>query len=59
MATTKKRKVDTERRSFQDKWTKDYFFVEVKGKPVCLVCGNALAIMKKKPTWSIITAQTG
>jgi hypothetical protein len=23
------------------------FFVEVKGKPVCLVCGDALAVMKK------------
>ncbi|MBN3322622.1 GTD2A protein, partial [Atractosteus spatula] len=47
MATTKKRKVDAECRSFQEKWTNYYFFVEVKGKPVCLVCGNALAVMKK------------
>ncbi|XP_074050066.1 general transcription factor II-I repeat domain-containing protein 2A-like isoform X2 [Macrotis lagotis] len=47
MASTKKRKVDTEGRSFQEKWTNDYFFVEVKGKPMCLVCGNALAVMKK------------
>ncbi len=29
------------------KKTNDYFFVEVKGKPVCLVCGDALAVMKK------------
>jgi hypothetical protein len=34
-------------RSFQEKWTNDYFFVEVKGKPVCLVCDDALAVMKK------------
>ena len=47
MATTKKRKVDAECRSFQEKWTNDYFFVEVKGKPVCLVCGDALAVMTK------------
>lgn len=47
MASIKKRKVDAECRSFQEKWTHDYFFVEVKGKPVCLVCGDALAVMKK------------
>jgi hypothetical protein len=47
MATTKKRKVDAEYRSLQEKWTNDYSFVEVKGKPVCLVCGDALAVMKK------------
>ena len=47
MATTKKRKIDAECRVFQEKWTNDYFFVEVKGKPVCLVCGDALAVMKK------------
>jgi hypothetical protein len=42
-----KKKVDAECRSFHDKWTNDYFFVEVKGKPVCLVCGDALAVLKK------------
>ena len=47
MATVKKRKVDAECRVFQEKWTNDFFFVEVKGKPVCLVCGEALAVMKK------------
>uniref|UniRef100_A0A674N6P6 SPIN-DOC-like zinc-finger domain-containing protein n=1 Tax=Takifugu rubripes TaxID=31033 RepID=A0A674N6P6_TAKRU len=41
------RKVDAECRLFQEKWTNDFFFVEVKGKPVCLVCGEALAVMKK------------
>ncbi|KAK1342070.1 hypothetical protein QTO34_016823 [Cnephaeus nilssonii] len=46
MATTQKRKVDAECRSFQEKCTNDYFFVDVKGKPVCLVCGDALAVMK-------------
>ncbi|KAL7395576.1 hypothetical protein ABVT39_019609 [Epinephelus coioides] len=47
MATVKKRKVDAECRIFQKKCTNDFFFVEVKGKPVCLVCGEALAVMKK------------
>ncbi|XP_056467534.1 general transcription factor II-I repeat domain-containing protein 2B-like [Gadus chalcogrammus] len=47
MATVKKRKVDAECRVFQEKLTNDFFFVEVKGKPVCLVCGEALAVMKK------------
>ncbi|XP_073330798.1 general transcription factor II-I repeat domain-containing protein 2A-like [Pagrus major] len=47
METVKKRKVDAECRVFQEKWTDDFFFVEVKGKPVCLVCGEALAVMKK------------
>ncbi|TWW71158.1 General transcription factor II-I repeat domain-containing protein 2A [Takifugu flavidus] len=47
MATVKKRKVDAECRLFQEKWTNDFFFVEVKGKPVCLVCGEALVVMKK------------
>uniref|UniRef100_A0A674NTU2 SPIN-DOC-like zinc-finger domain-containing protein n=1 Tax=Takifugu rubripes TaxID=31033 RepID=A0A674NTU2_TAKRU len=47
MATVKKRKVDAECRVFQEKWTNDFFFVEVKGKPVCRVCGEALEVMKK------------
>ena len=47
MASAKKRKVDSECRVFQEKWTDDYFFVEVRGRPVCLVCGESLAVMKK------------
>lgn len=42
-----RRKIDAECRAFQEKWTNDYFFVEVEGKPVCLVCGDAIAVMKK------------
>jgi hypothetical protein len=49
-------KVDVECRSFQEKWTNNYFYVEVKSKPVCLVYGDALAVLKK-PIWSVITAQ--
>lgn len=47
MATGKIRKVDAECCLFQEKWTSDFFFVEVKGKPVCLIYGEALAVMKK------------
>lgn len=35
--------VDLSKRNGQ----KIIFFVEVKGKPVCLVCGDVLAVMKK------------
>ena len=44
---SRKRKLDAECRSFKDKWTNEFFFVEVKGKSVCLVCGDALEVMKK------------
>lgn len=47
MANVKKRKVDLENSVFHEKWINDFFFVEVKGKPVCLVCREALAVMKK------------
>lgn len=32
---------------FQEKWTNILFFIEVNVKPGCLVCGEALAAMKK------------
>uniref|UniRef100_A0AAZ3S7U1 Uncharacterized protein n=1 Tax=Oncorhynchus tshawytscha TaxID=74940 RepID=A0AAZ3S7U1_ONCTS len=47
MATVNKRNVDAECRVFQDKCTNECFVVEVKGKPVRLVCGDALAERKK------------
>ena len=34
-----KRKVDFENRGFQERSEADYMFTDVKGKPVCLVCG--------------------
>ena len=46
MASAKEPKVDNECCVFQEKWTDDYFFVEVKGRPVCLVFGETLAVMK-------------
>ena len=47
MATNKKRKVDTESRIFQEKWTIDYFFTQVNEKPVCLLCSESVFVMKE------------
>ncbi len=41
-----KRKVDDENRAFQTRWEAEYMFTEVKGKPVCLLCGG-VAVMKE------------
>lgn len=40
-------KVDAENRGFQARWETEYMFTEVKGKPVCLLCGESLAVMKE------------
>ena len=45
MATNKKRKVDTESRIFQEKWTIDYFFTQINEKPVCLLCSESVSVM--------------
>ncbi|GBN43037.1 General transcription factor II-I repeat domain-containing protein 2 [Araneus ventricosus] len=44
---TKKRKVDSECRAFNDEWTWKYFFTVVKDKPVCLICNEAVAVFKE------------
>lgn len=46
-AHAKKRKVDAESRTFKQIWTTNFFFTEVKGKPVCLVCGEHVAVFKE------------
>lgn len=43
----KKRKVDNECRIFNKTWTAKYFFTEIKGKAVCLVCGTQVAVFKE------------
>uniref|UniRef100_A0A6P7HAL3 General transcription factor II-I repeat domain-containing protein 2A-like n=1 Tax=Diabrotica virgifera virgifera TaxID=50390 RepID=A0A6P7HAL3_DIAVI len=43
----KKRKVAEELRSFQDRWTDTYFFVEFKTKPICLICNESVSVMKE------------
>ncbi|XP_006030981.1 general transcription factor II-I repeat domain-containing protein 2-like [Alligator sinensis] len=47
MSTSKKRKVDTERRVFNKKWTSKYFFTEVGKKAFCLICKESLAVFKE------------
>lgn len=42
-----KRKIDLEGRMFQEKWKEKYFFSEVNGKPVCLICSQAVAVQKE------------
>ncbi|KAJ4924254.1 hypothetical protein JOQ06_000494 [Pogonophryne albipinna] len=46
-AHAKKRKVDAESRTFKQIWTTNFFFTEVKGKPVCLVCGEHVTVFKE------------
>ena len=36
-----------ENRSFQDRGEADYLFVNVKDRPVCLVCGVNVVVMKE------------
>jgi len=47
MSLSKKRKVDQECRVFQDSWSVPYFFAEVNGIPVCLVCSQQVSVVKE------------
>lgn len=47
MSGSKKRKVDTECRQFQDKWTDEYFFILHSGKPMCLLCNETISVLKE------------
>lgn len=44
---TKKRKICDEHRFFNNSWVDLYFFVEHKGKPLCLICQKTVAVMKE------------
>ena len=48
MALSKKRKVDSENRAFQDEWTEMYLFVlpARSTKPACLICSATVALVK-------------
>lgn len=46
-SSSKYRKVDQERRIFQEKWTEEYFFVMFREKPICLICNEAVAVLKE------------
>ncbi|XP_075769679.1 general transcription factor II-I repeat domain-containing protein 2-like isoform X1 [Pelodiscus sinensis] len=43
----KKRKVDDERRRFQDKWTVDYFVIGCKQSASCLICQHRVSVLKE------------
>lgn len=45
--STKKRKVDSECRVFQEKWTNMYFFVAQGEKCVCLICKESISVFKE------------
>ncbi|XP_041416822.1 general transcription factor II-I repeat domain-containing protein 2B isoform X2 [Xenopus laevis] len=47
MSAPKHRKVDSENRSFKERWELDYFFVKSNGKPLCLLCSQMLAVCKE------------
>ena len=38
--------VDRENRRFNPAWTMKFFFHEVKGKPICLICSGSVAVNK-------------
>ena len=40
------RKVSDEHRLFQEKWETEYFFVEHRGIPTCLICTEKVAVQK-------------
>ena len=43
----KRRKVDSECRAFNDKWTEEYFFVFLEDRPICLICSQSVAVIKE------------
>ena len=42
----KKTKVTDEGRTFKQEWTLRYFFIEEKGKSICLICNQSVNVMK-------------
>lgn len=47
VTVSKKRKVDSESRRFQDKWKLEYFFTEIRNNCVCLICQETVAVFKE------------
>lgn len=43
----KRRKVDTECRTFQEIWTENYFFIQHHGNPTCLICLESICANKE------------
>ena len=46
-SSSRKRDYSEVSRSFNEKWTDLYFFVESNGKPVCLICGEAMSAINE------------
>ena len=42
----KKRKLEDENRKFQSEWENLFFFIQVKGNAVCLICRHTITILK-------------
>jgi len=47
MEFRKKRKIDSERRAFNNNWMPKYFFTEIDNKGVCLLCNQSVAVLKE------------
>ncbi|XP_016407553.1 general transcription factor II-I repeat domain-containing protein 2-like [Sinocyclocheilus rhinocerous] len=47
MAQQRNRKIESECRRFQTRWGNEYFFTEVSGKCVCLICQESVGVMKE------------
>ena len=44
---SKKRKISDGGRTFQERWTEQYFFVQVSSKQIFLICNNAVSSLKE------------
>ena len=47
MSDRKKRKYNDDCRIFNEKWSINYFFIEINGKAVCLVCRETVSVIKE------------
>lgn len=47
MSDRKKRKYNDDCRIFNEKWSINYFFIEINGKAVCLVCRETVSVFKE------------
>ena len=43
----KKRKIDSECRTFKEQWMHQYFVIESSNKALCLVCNETIAVVKE------------
>ena len=47
VSVSKKRKVADECRTFQDRWTEQYFFIVRGNKSICLICSDSVSVKKE------------